>query len=82
MSSTYSGKAVVYARRQSIVSAEFDALVAKWNPPGEPPGIADLPRIGQQIAAGEPVATVFAAGESAAAVETALPSAPLLYKRS
>lgn len=69
---TFAGKAVVYARRASIVTGEFEALVSQWNRAGEPPGIADLPRIGQHLAAGEPVATVLAGGKSAEEVEAAL----------
>src|SRR5262245_42177169 len=68
----FAGKAVVYAHRTSSVPADFDALVAAWNQPGRPPGIADLPRIGQRLTQSEPVATVFAAGRSAAAVAEAL----------
>jgi len=68
------GKAVVYANRDAVVSPAFDELVFGWNPAGQPPGIADLPRIGQRVRAGDPVATVFAEGETDQAVEQMLRS--------
>jgi len=68
----FAGKAVVYAPHAIIVRPEFDRLVGQWNLAGQPPGIADLPAIGQRLAAGQPVATVFAAGSSGAEVEQAL----------
>jgi predicted ATP-grasp superfamily ATP-dependent carboligase len=67
-----SGKAIVYAVPDAIISPRFDALVEDWNQPGMPSGIADLPRVGEAIRAGQPVATVFAQGESLASVETEL----------
>lgn len=72
--STCAGKAVVYADRSGVVQPAFDDLVARWNLPGELPGIADLPRIVQEVAAGEPVATVLAEGVSLSAVEVELRS--------
>jgi uncharacterized protein len=66
------GKAIVYARNDAIISSRFESLVEKWNQPGTPPQIADLPRVGESIRAGQPVATVFAQGSSLASVETEL----------
>ncbi len=73
-SSVSVGKAVVYAERDGRVPPAFDELVAGWNRAAGRPGIADLPRIGQSLAAGDPVATVFAEGGSAQAVEAELRS--------
>jgi uncharacterized protein len=68
------GKAVVYADRDAEVSPAFDELVYGWNPAGQPPGIADLPRIGQRVSAGDPVATVLVESDSEQAVERTLRS--------
>lgn len=57
------GKAVVYARRDSLVGDEL---------PFDRAALADLPPAGQRIAAGHPVVTVFAEGSSLAAVEATL----------
>jgi uncharacterized protein len=66
------GKQVVYARENGKVPPAFNELVDKFNRPGEPPGIADLPQIGERIVAGQPVATVFAAGGTSNEVELQL----------
>jgi uncharacterized protein len=66
------GKQVVYARKNGKVSPAFNELVDKLNRPGEPPDIADLPQIGERIVAGQPVATVFAAGGTSNEVELQL----------
>lgn len=66
------GKAILYAAGDAIISARFDALVEHWNQPGKPPDIADLPRVGETIRAGQPIVTVFAQGESLASVEMEL----------
>jgi uncharacterized protein len=71
---TCAGKAVVYANRSGVIQPAFDELVARWNLPGQPPGIADLPQIGQAIAADEPVATVLTEGEWPGEVEAELRS--------
>jgi len=68
----FCGKAIVYAERDAIISSRFDALVEEWNQLGKPPGIADLPRVGETIRAGQPVATVFADGDTLPAVELEL----------
>jgi predicted ATP-grasp superfamily ATP-dependent carboligase len=60
---TFAGKQVVYASRDLIIPPVLDRLIADWNPAGQQPGIADLPKIGERIPAGQPIATVF--GESA-----------------
>jgi predicted ATP-grasp superfamily ATP-dependent carboligase len=70
-SSAYFGKAIVFARRDGVVSRGIDALIDRWNG-AERPGIADLPSVGQSIRAGHPVATVFADGASDGDVEQTL----------
>jgi predicted ATP-grasp superfamily ATP-dependent carboligase len=74
MAATFAGKAVVYAEREGSLPPAFDDLVARWNLPLSPPGIADLPRIGDVLSPGQPVATVFAAGDTSDAVENELRS--------
>jgi predicted ATP-grasp superfamily ATP-dependent carboligase len=69
---SYSGKQVVYAAQDLIVPSGIDLLVADWNCPGQPVGIADLPRIGERIVAGQPIATILAQGISADKVRTEL----------
>lgn len=70
--SGFYGKAVVYAEHDAAVTSELNVLVADWNRPGQPPLVADLPRIGQRFAAGQPVVTVFANGDSTAQIEERL----------
>jgi predicted ATP-grasp superfamily ATP-dependent carboligase len=59
-SGSFAGKAVVYARRDCVWR---DRSLAE---------IADVPNDGQHFHAGQPIATVFAIGDSLAAVETKL----------
>jgi predicted ATP-grasp superfamily ATP-dependent carboligase len=66
------GKAVVYAPARAVIDKRLAELVRAWNGGPGPPQIADLPHAGSTIAAGEPVVTVYANGESLAAVEAAL----------
>ena len=68
------GKAIAYAPHDSRVSARFDALVDALNEPGAVPLIADLPRVGDSLLAGQPIATVFADGDTASEVEQSLRS--------
>jgi len=72
--SNFAGKAVVYANRKCRVGSQFAGLVDEWNQEGELPGIADLPAAGQSFSRGDPVATVFASGESVQTVEEVLRS--------
>jgi predicted ATP-grasp superfamily ATP-dependent carboligase len=71
-SEQFAGKQVVYARENGRIPPAFDQLVDEFNRPGEPPEIADVPRIGERIVAGQPVATVFACGATTSAVELEL----------
>jgi uncharacterized protein len=68
----FAGKAVVYARRSGIVPPSFDRLVSEWNQAGQPLGLADLPRIGETLHAGQPVVTVLVDGTSLDDVEQEL----------
>ncbi len=61
-----SGKAIVYARQDSIVADHMP-----WNE-GTTGHAVDLPSAGQQIAAGHPVATIIVQGPSLGAVEAVL----------
>jgi uncharacterized protein len=65
------GKSVVYARRECEWSREClsklrEASLLTW------PDIADVPHPGQSFRAGQPIATVFAAGDSTDDVERKL----------
>jgi predicted ATP-grasp superfamily ATP-dependent carboligase len=66
------GKAVVYAERDCRVSPVLEMVAGELNDPRSWPAMADLPRTGDEIRAGQPVVTVFAAGESAERVEAEL----------
>lgn len=68
----FAGKQIVYARHSGPIPAKFDQVVDELNRPNQPPGIADLPRRGETIIAGQPVATVLADGVSPAEVITSL----------
>jgi predicted ATP-grasp superfamily ATP-dependent carboligase len=58
------GKAVIFARRD-VVIGDTDAWLAD-------PGVHDIPRAGERIAAHRPVCTVFATGRDAATCHAAL----------
>lgn len=66
------GKAVVYFQSGGTITAALDQLLAEWNADSRWPGIADVPRVGDRIHAGQPICTVFAEGESVSAVERQL----------
>jgi predicted ATP-grasp superfamily ATP-dependent carboligase len=68
----FAGKAIVYARSNAIVTLSLEELIKKWNRPGQPAGIADLPRVGDKIEASQPVVTVFAEADTAKIVEAEL----------
>lgn len=68
----FAGKAIVYARADAIVSSALERVIEQWNVPRRPVGIADLPRIGDQIAIGQPAVTVFAEAGTAEAAEVEL----------
>jgi predicted ATP-grasp superfamily ATP-dependent carboligase len=65
----FAGKQIIYAPQSVAVPPSLETLVIQFNRPQQPAGIADLPRIGDQIAAGQPVATVFATGSCADEVQ-------------
>jgi predicted ATP-grasp superfamily ATP-dependent carboligase len=57
------GKAVVYAERDCRVMPVLEMVAGELNDPRAWPAMADLPRTGEEICAGQPVVTVFAGGE-------------------
>jgi len=67
-----SGKATVYAQENGRTTGEFEELVNQWNLPGPPPGLADVPRVGDRFIAGQPVVTVLCDGSSMEEVESEL----------
>jgi len=66
------GKAIVYAQVDSVVPSMLDEIMKEWNQPGQQPGIADLPQVGERLFAGQPVVTVFASGSSMLEVDEGL----------
>jgi predicted ATP-grasp superfamily ATP-dependent carboligase len=66
------GKAVVYAERDCRVSPVLEMVAGELNDPRRWPAMADLPRTGEEIRAGQPVVTVFGRGETLERVEAEL----------
>lgn len=66
------GKAIVYAQRDVRVTPVLEMVAGELNDPRAWPAMADLPRTGEEIRAGQPVVTVFAGGPSIERVETEL----------
>ncbi|HUE72579.1 MAG TPA: ATP-grasp domain-containing protein [Pirellulaceae bacterium] len=62
------GKSVVYSQKGGTITVAMDQLVAEWNDGSTWPGIADVPRVGDPIHAGQPICTLFAEGETVAEV--------------
>ena len=65
-------KRIVYASSDCIVSPELDRLRRKWNVERLLPCLADIPRTGDHILRGQPVATVIAEGASDEEVQRVL----------
>jgi predicted ATP-grasp superfamily ATP-dependent carboligase len=63
------GKAIVYARRDVVWSGGQTGVRRPWalkrSAPGLTPWIRDVPHLGEAIAAGRPICTVFADGRDA-----------------
>ncbi|MBI3467659.1 MAG: ATP-grasp domain-containing protein [Planctomycetes bacterium] len=60
----WAGKAIIWARRKTIVGDRFCAWADALNA-GQPwPAVADIPSAGAQISAGSPITTVLGAGET------------------
>ncbi len=70
----YIGKAVLFARADVTFPADgpWRDVLRSTAPGMELPGFADVPPAGAVIAAGHPVLTLFARGESVAACEAEL----------
>lgn len=60
----HAAKKIVYASSDCIVSPELNRLRSKWNVERLLPCLADIPRPGDRILRGQPVATVIAEGAS------------------
>jgi predicted ATP-grasp superfamily ATP-dependent carboligase len=65
------GKAVVFARQDVVIGDTSAWLTALPGPPALP-DLRDIPRAGEHIAAGQPVCTVFASGQSVEECHSAL----------
>jgi predicted ATP-grasp superfamily ATP-dependent carboligase len=68
----FAGKAIVYASHDGFVPPALDEIARDWNSAASWPDLADIPRIGDPLRAGQPVVTVFAEGNSLAIVEAEL----------
>lgn len=60
---TLLGKLIVYAPQACQLRPAFEELVSQWNA-GPWPGIADIPQAGARFCKHEPIATLFATGDS------------------
>lgn len=58
------GKAVVYADADGVVPGALDVLSEAWKEDDGATAMADLPRLGDPLVAGQPVVTVFATGRA------------------
>lgn len=67
-----SGKLILYAERRRRFSADMLAAISARNRGLTWPTVADIPRAGTQLLAGQPVLTVFAEAPDRAAVKAAL----------
>ena len=63
---------MVYARREVVIPERFADWSRELNARVQYPLIADLPAVGSEIAAGQPICTVFSAGAGEADAERAL----------
>lgn len=66
------GKAVVYATRELIVDARLEQMLQRKNQGATEPIVADIPIAGTRIEEGDPIATVFARGNTSSEVEERL----------
>jgi uncharacterized protein len=66
------GKAIVYSQSSGHITAGIERLQAEWNDGSSWPGIADVPRVGDLILAGQPICTVLAESDSLADVQRQL----------
>ena len=58
------GKAIVYARRDTVISATFVRFSEDSNTDPRCPAIADIPHLGERISCRQPVTTVLAIDEN------------------
>lgn len=69
---TFCGKAIVYARDSIVIDRPFVAWASQMNADRTWPQVADVPAVGQSVAAGQPIVSVLAEGIYAAAVRQGL----------
>lgn len=68
------GKAILYARQELTIGPAFSDQVARLNDGHAWPVVADVPRIGTQILAGQPIVSVFADDERPSDIQSRLKS--------
>ncbi|MCU0872094.1 MAG: ATP-grasp domain-containing protein [Pirellulaceae bacterium] len=66
------GKAIIYAQQTGRVPVGFDALVRRLNADPLRPTVADIPAVGTEFSAGDPLVTVLAHAETLDAAECSL----------
>lgn len=66
------GKSILYAERRQAFTAEMVQRLRQRNQAGAWPEVADIPRAGVQLSAGQPVLTVFSEAAGAIAVQNDL----------
>jgi predicted ATP-grasp superfamily ATP-dependent carboligase len=66
------GKAIIYAQKPGRVPVGFAALVRRLNADPLRPSVADIPAVGTEFRAGEPLVTVLAYAESLDEAERSL----------
>jgi uncharacterized protein len=66
------GKAIIYAQKPGRVPVDFAALVQRLNADQSRPAVADIPAVGTEFRAGEPLITVLAYAESPDEAERSL----------
>lgn len=69
---SFCGKLIIYAQGDLVVPPAFEAYALVASAESDWPKIADIPAAGAHIAAGHPITTVLAAGDSVEAVKSAL----------
>lgn len=69
---TLHGKAIIFAKRDVQIDDSFPGFVDQLNAGIPEPAIADIPAPGSEIKAGQPIATIFAQGETSQEVNDRL----------
>ncbi len=66
------GKAIIYAQKPGRVPVGFNGVVRRMNTDPSRPTVADIPAVGAEFRAGEPLITVLAYAESPESAERSL----------